>query len=151
MHLDRPLSPRALLSALLLGLLALAVVPNPGKSAPAAAPLSPSSIPADTVSVRFERGNREDTRDSPVLQEVRDLLELPLLQLGPRDSKVDVARYVLVDEYGSLVKETPIEMAYLFVWTGERWIVICLGGASFELDFGSDGVVVVEARDGEIL
>jgi hypothetical protein len=148
----RALSPRALLPALFLGLLALAFLPTLGPSSPTVSWLAPTAIPENTVRV-YLLGEDEliGTHGSPLLAEVRDVLAATLTLLDPKASKVDATRNTLRAAYGPLVKETLLDMVYLWVWIDSHWVVVCMGGASFELNFGAEGIVVVEARDGFIV
>ena len=49
--------------------------------------------------------------------------------------------------YGARLHESTVPMGYALVWDGTHWVVVCSSVSTFEIDFGSQGTVVVESRD----
>ena len=83
---------------------------------------------------------------SPLLTDMRAVLR-PTLTARGLESLIGRVRETLTQEYGSQVSEEAQALQYVWVWTGERWILICLAASLFEVDFGARGLIEVEVAD----
>lgn len=77
---------------------------------------------------------------SPVLAEVRGFLD-------ESTSSMDSARDALELAYGDAVIQTAAPVEYIWVKINGVWILQCTEGATFEIDRGAKGTVVVFVRD----
>jgi hypothetical protein len=87
--------------------------------------------------------------NSPQLAQVRLALASQLVLPSGGSATTDMVRAVLLAEYGSRVTESVTPMGYVKVWNPvlETWEWVCLSASQFEIDFGSEGAIVVDSRD----
>lgn len=76
--------------------------------------------------------------------EVRRALQ-PCLQARGNRPLDETLLETLSERYGERVQASTLA-SYIVLWRNGEWITICLGVATFEVDFEQHGTVVVEAR-----
>jgi hypothetical protein len=103
--------------------------------------------PSGFVSIEHREVSRfVQSTATPAVQEVRAVVDHALVSAaGLEPSRV--ARVQLMRHYGGRVTETAAPAHYIWWWNGEKWVILCLAGSRFEVDFGPHGTVVVDVED----
>jgi len=91
----------------------------------------------------LEAGRFRLSADTPMVQEVRTVLERALRLSGPNLDVHRLAGTVLSDHYGHRMIEISSPPDYVWVWIGDHWQLVCLEPSTFEIDFGVRGKVAV--------
>lgn len=87
--------------------------------------------------------------NAPTLEGVRLSLMSELGADQDRAASTDEVRETLRRTYGSRVSENVTPMAYSYRWDPvyQKWVLVCSSASEFQIDFGSEGSIVVESRD----
>jgi hypothetical protein len=121
----------------------IAVVPAVQASPPAQMPTAPTG----SVSIwHGEVGRFRQSADTPMVVQVRSLVERAMRLQGPALDLHRRAYLALSARYGSRLLESSATAAgYVWMWNPvlERWVMVCLSSSTLVVDFGRSGTVVV--------
>jgi len=124
----------------------LAIVPL--TSVPGSQSRPPRTLPTGSVQVgHMEGGQFRQSADTPMVSEVRRIIERALQLTGPRLDLHRLARAALSERYGSRLTEAAAPPHYVWMWVVDHWELVCLGVYTLEIDFGRRGSVAVEITE----